>query len=116
MGYLVTQLQPPTPRLVLPLPDNPLMSLNPPRQFLVPITGGIRKAHIPAPRAFLLPRPLQHLQVAAVSGGFARRPIPRAVVLTPPPQHLQVPAPSGARTRLLVPRTEMLPQPLQHLQ
>jgi len=82
----------------------------------------------------VLPSPLKHVQVPALSGQFphahsstARCPssaaasqrvpiIPRAVVFPSPLQHLQVSAPSGMCRCPLIPRAAMLPHPVQHLQ
>jgi len=61
--------------------------------------------------AAVRPRPLQHLQVPALSGTGT----PWAVMLPRPLQHLQLTFLSGGGTGRLIPRTALLPQPLQHL-
>ena len=54
------------------------------------VTGGLAPALLRAPRAVELPRPPQHLQVPALSGGLAGPLIPRAIALPRPLQHIQV--------------------------
>ena len=55
------------------------------------------------PRAVVLARPLQHLEVAALRRAHAR-PVPRAVVLARPLQHLEVATLRRVRARPLAPR------------
>ena len=68
------------------------------------------------PRAVVLARPLQHLEVAALRRRLARLLVPRAVVLARPLQHLEVASPRASRARLLVPRAVVLARPLQRLE
>jgi len=64
------------------------------------------------PRAVVLPRPPQCIQVPARGGGFADALAPRAVVLPRPLQDLQVPAHSVDMGGESVPRAVVLPQPI----
>ena len=68
------------------------------------------------PRAAVLPRPLQNLQVPRPSSAPTRRRIPRAVVFPCPSQHLKMPTTSGPSARHRIPRAVVLPHPPQHLQ
>jgi hypothetical protein len=64
----------------------------------------------------MLPRPLQHRQVAA-SCGCAARPLVRGTALLPCPlQHCQVAAVCCSDACPLVPGAALLPRPLQHCQ
>ena len=74
------------------------------------------RAHEIVPRAPVLARPLQLLDVAALRRVRARPPIPRAAVLARPLQHLEVAIQRRARARVLVPRAAVLARPLQHLE
>ena len=75
------------------------------------------RARPPVPRAAVLARPLQHLEVAgSLPAARARPPVPRAVVLARPLQHLEVAVPRRVRARPLVPRADVLARPLQHLE
>ena len=67
------------------------------------------------PRAAVRPRPLQHLQVPALSGTRARRRVPNAAVIPRPLQDLYTPARSGDCTRPLDPRAVVRPGPSQPL-
>ena len=68
------------------------------------------------PRAAVLARPLQHLEVATLRRPRARPLVPRAVVLARPLQHLEVAAPRRVRTCVRVPRAVVLARPLEHLE
>ena len=68
------------------------------------------------PRAVVLARPLEHLQVAAQRRQRARRLVPRAVVLARPLQRLEVAALRRVRARQRVPRAAVLARPHQHLE
>ena len=67
------------------------------------------------PRAPVLARPPQHLQVASLRRGRARPPVPRTPVLMRPPQHLQVASQRRPFARVRVPRAPVLTRPLEHL-
>ena len=76
-------------------------------------------AHVAlGPRAVVLARPLQHLEVAAPNRARARPLVPRACcfVLARPLQHLEVAALRRVRARRLVPRAVVRARPLQHLE
>ena len=76
--------------------------------------GGVPRP--PVPRAPVLMRPLQHLQVASLRRLCARPLVPRAPVFMRPLEDLQVASRSRAPARLQVPRATVLTRPLKYLQ
>ena len=65
------------------------------------------------PRAAVLARPLQHLEVATLRRGKARLLVPRAVVLVRPLQHLGGAALRRDKARILVPTLTAAPHSMQ---
>jgi hypothetical protein len=88
---------------------------HPLQHLQLPALSGVQ-ASVRVPRAVLRPRPLQHRQVPALSAVCRRQPVPRAVVLPRPLHDAQVPGPSSVLARQSVPRAAALPHPWQRRQ
>ena len=73
------------------------------------------RTRLSVPRAVVLPRPRQYLQVPALGGVLTSQRAPRAVVLPRPLQQLQMTAPGGVcATCRPVPRAAVFPRPSHH--
>ena len=87
-----------------------------------PSARALRRRDVHVPRAVVLPRPLQHLQVPSLSSACTAIPVriqvilaPRAPLLPRPNQYVQVPALSGVGARPCIPMTVLRACPNQHL-